>query len=195
MKQVSCGTVCTNETTDIPNPHPGPGPGPVECCEATAVGVNCDGDPIEVTGSGVVQTVPHPEAVQLVRMCEPETRWDSQILCQPDGEQVIAIITYDPTTGVPSTAYYNLDGTPFTGDTSTLFRCPSSELQPQLMCDDGTTFIRWIAIEDGAPTGEFIDTDATGAIYTPVSPDPSVGACTIPCPPAEALGVLTSWGS
>ena len=103
----------------------------------------------------------------------------SQILCDPDGAQVVAVITVDSATGIPTTAYFNLDGTVNEGDTSLLTVCEGASLEsdPKAMCDDGATnFIRWFVLENGEPTGATFDTDLTGQLYT-VTGAVSIGLC------------------
>jgi hypothetical protein len=43
---------------------------------------------------------------------------------------------------------------------------PATESDPHVMCDSGVQFIRHIVKVDGVPTGEYTDTDLTGASYT-----------------------------
>ena len=51
-------------------------------------------------------------------------------------------------------------------------------LEPKEMCDNGTTFLRWFAIENNTLSGAVVDTDLSGATYTVVG-TPSFGACVI----------------
>ena len=173
-KKVECGPGCDpNTSIPLPQPHAPVSP----CCEATATGIDCNGNPVSATGVGVVQTIPHPDAVQRVEICNPPKDFQSQVLCLPDGEQVISVTTVDPNTGIPSTNYYNFDGTPFTGDPSELFRCPEGgSLVPQVMCDEGSTnFIRWYITSDDEVSGSF-DTNLVGLPYTPTG-SVTLGAC------------------
>lgn len=111
--------------------------------------------------------------------------YDSEVMCESingdeTGVRVLVVRHIDFLTGAPVVAYYNLDGTAFTGDTANLVQCgniDNPEADPREMCDGQTTFIRWYLLEDGEPTGTTFDTDLSGAPYAPVG-TPVMGACT-----------------
>lgn len=168
-------------------------PIPVIPAEVTVDGVDCDGNPISVTGAGVVQNVPHPDTVQKVQICN-RNEFDHTILCDPvTGDNVIVVTLYDPETGIPTSSAYLMDSTPYAGPIAALVACPDSDLESDAleMCDVGTTFWRWIVKQDGEPTGTFFDTDLAGAPYTPVGPV-IPGACG--CIAGAPVGILSTWG-
>jgi hypothetical protein len=92
-------------------------------------------------------------------------------------------------------------GTEWTGDPATLEGCGGKplEAEQELFCDNGVEFLRWFTIEAGVPTGQYVDTDFTGALYT-VTDEANVkrGACvpavvcepTISSAPASTLAGL-----
>lgn len=139
----------------------------------------CTNVPIDST----VRAIQAPEDVMKVCLVN-NTEFDKTIKCEidgtgtPTGVQVIIVTSYND--GVPSNSYYNLaTGAVWAGDPATdLSECSGTSLESEVreMCDSGTTFLRWYAIQDGSPTGTSIDTDLDGAPYT-VTGTVSLGAC------------------
>lgn len=102
-------------------------PGRCTSADMPVYGEDCGGGTIEATGPAIVQNVPHPQAVQRVAICRDDTavpEEDSFLMCDPSNADapVLVTATYG-SSGVPTLAHYNLDGTPFTGDTSQLAVC------------------------------------------------------------------------
>jgi hypothetical protein len=96
----------------------------------------------------------------------------------------------DPVTGGPvllitsnfppqSFGYY-LDGTLYPGNVADLIAPDDWDMQAisQLMCDSGTTFVRYSQTRNGLPTGTFVDLDVAGGAYSPVGAV-TIGACAI----------------
>ena len=106
--------------------------------------------------------------------------FDHTILCDPaTGGKVVLVIAYDAGTGVPHVNAYDQAGLPWVGATSTLVACETDlESDFVLMCDGGTTFLRWVIKKDGVPTGVVFDTDLSSAPYT-VAGAPTVGECAL----------------
>lgn len=111
---------------------------------------------------------------------EPPHDFEVVIRCAPDGSQIL--LQYDVSVA-PMTVVAMIDattGTPWTGDITTLVKCPSGEVEsdPVLMCDGGVQFIRHITKKQGEPTGAAFDTDLKGALYTVTNEAAvTVGAC------------------
>lgn len=138
---------------------------PYEKCDGsvgTAVGTTCD----------MVQVVPHPEAVMKVKICDAVTDRELVKMCDPiTGAEVL--IQYDVTTVPPTIlAATNLStNTPYTGSLDDLVKCGTVEVEQEVYCDNGTTFIRWYVIDaQGRPTGAYWDTDLAGQPYTVTNP-------------------------
>jgi hypothetical protein len=112
-------------------------------------GVSCAGAPVPVTVNQVVQSVPHPTAVQLVKVCASDTPLDREVtlLCAPAGAQVW-VVTQWPQGALPGTPptidAFNLDGTPYTGAVSALTRCATNdyEVVSQAVCVGGVSYTR-----------------------------------------------------
>jgi hypothetical protein len=53
-----------------------------------------------------------------------------------------------------------------------LENCPDTDVEsdPQIMCDNGTTFMRWYEKSNGVPTINFYDRTLDYAVYAPVGP-------------------------
>jgi hypothetical protein len=106
--------------------------------------------------------------------------YEKAVLCSPSGASVLVISAINPTTGVPTPAAYNLDGSAYAGAISALVACdtPDIESDPVAMCDNGTTsFLRWFVKRDGVIIGS-ADTTLAGALYTVAGPGlPSIGTC------------------
>jgi len=53
-----------------------------------------------------------------------------------------------------------------------LENCPDTDVEsdPQIMCDNGTTFMRWYEKSNGVPTVNFYDRTLDYAVYVPVGP-------------------------
>lgn len=110
---------------------------------------------------------------------------ESHMFCVVDaagdatGQRVMAITTIDPISKIPSVKYYDVaTAALWGGDVTTLTTCGTDqqvESDPTYLCDNGTTFIRWVVKEKGEPTGVVYDTDLVGAPYvvtgTPISGD------------------------
>lgn len=189
-KTPTCLPACSpNAAGDLPLlPPAGPGgPAPI----ATVTGVDCNGAPVVVTGSGVVQSVPHPTSVQLVKLCNPG-EFDHNILCDPaTGERVIVVTSYS-VAGVPTVAAYTMGGLPYPGVITALADCGGSgeESDPVEMCDNGaTSFIRWVVKKDGSPTGVTFDTRLDGSAYIPVGAV-TFGNCEQQCTTVSETGYL-----
>ncbi len=138
---------------------------PYETCDGTtavATGTTCD----------LIQVVPHPDAVMKVKICDAVTDRELVKMCDPvTGAEVL--IQYDVTTVPPTIlAATNLStNTPYTGNLDDLVKCGTVEVEQEVYCDNGTTFIRWYVIDaQGKPTGAYWDTTIEGQPYTVTNP-------------------------
>jgi len=179
----SCFPACEpNIATDIPGAILEIVPTCPDCPPPTNTvsGVDCDGVVVSVTGAGVVQTVPNPNTVQLVKICAPDAEYDHVWLCDPTTGDRINVVTTYSLTGIPSSVAYTVTGGTWSGSIASLVVCPDSDVESDfvLMCDGGTTFLRWVIKKDGVPTGVVFDTDLSSAPYTVVSA-PTVGECAL----------------
>lgn len=173
----------------------------------TATGVDCAGAPITATGVGVVQTVPTPGAVQLVRLCDAATSYDreKQLLCTPTGAPVMVVTVWDAS-AIPGTAptveFYDHLGAQWTGDPATLTRCAAPETvdvgDAEFFCSDGVTFSRvsfWDITTVPPTLMVSLWQDASGAV---VPPPPLAGLfpghCGDYCTPIPPVGVIATWG-
>jgi hypothetical protein len=108
----------------------------------------------------------------------PVIDYEKAVRCTPTGETVLVITAIDPATGVPTSAFYNIDGSAFTGTVADLGACdtPDVESDPVAMCDGGTQpFLRWFIKRDGVIIGA-ADTSIAGLPYSPVGVT-TIGAC------------------
>lgn len=146
-------------------------PIPIEpqCAPLEIPYVDCDGATQIATGTtcDLVQIVPHPDAVMKVRLCE--TTADRELIkrCDPDTGDAV-LIQYDVTTVPPTVlAATNLStNTPYTGSLDDLVQCGTIDVEQEVYCDNGTTFIRWYVLDaQGKPTGQYYDTDKLGQPY------------------------------
>jgi hypothetical protein len=112
----------------------------------TTNGVDCAGLPISVTGSQgqLVQTVPHPNAVQKVQICNGVNDREQQLLCTPEGEKVL--LQYDETTIPPTLlSAWNLNtNSAYVGAIASLSDCGAEkiDLRSTDYCAAGTNYTR-----------------------------------------------------
>jgi hypothetical protein len=147
----------------------------------TLNGQDCAGAALPATGNPgeLVQVVQAPGQVLTVRICEDDR--DFELSCGVDPATGHQIQTAYKIVGGQFQLIRRWDvvtGAEWTGDPATLEGCGGKTLESEkeLMCDNGTEFFRWFVIEDGEPTGAYVDTNLNGAPYT-VTGTPKVGAC------------------
>lgn len=152
------------------NPPPTEPPEPPE--PLTLDGQDCDGAALPATGNPgeLVQIVQPPGQVLSVRFCS-EDNADFELSCGVDpltGHQIQTAYKIVAGEFVLIKRWDTVTGTEWTGDPATLEGCGGKplEAEQELFCDNGVEFLRWYTIEDGVPTGQYIDTDFTGAPYT-----------------------------
>ena len=164
----------------------------------TLDGQDCDGAANPATGNPgeLVQIVQAPGQVLSVRFCSDDAA-DFELACGVDpatGHQVQTAYKIVSGAFVLIARWDVVTGAAWTGDASTLEGCGGSPLEsdPQVMCDNGVEFLRWIVKKNGNPTGVKYDTTSTGAAYT-ASGAETFGACVAGCPAVTYQGVLTTW--
>lgn len=118
--------------------------------------------------------------VLLTRPCAQE--FDKQILCDPDGTRVVAVVSYSAT-GVPTPTIYTLAGALYAGDPQRLTDCmlAGEESDALEWCDNGVNVTQWVVKCGGEPTGDVFWTNAAGAVITvpPSGPTLRRGVCAI----------------
>lgn len=141
----------------------------------TLEGQDCTGAPVEVTGNKgeITHVVQAPGTVFSVKLCEEDR--DFELACGVDpatGHQVQT--AYKITAGefVLIKRWDVVTGAEWTGDPATLEGCGGTKLESEqeIFCDGANTFLRWFILKDGQPTGQYVDTDFSGAAYTPAGP-------------------------
>jgi hypothetical protein len=120
--------------------------------------------------------------VVYTKPCPGGGEFDQSILCDDTGAQVIVVVSYD-NAGIPTSAFYNLDSSPYTGDTSKLRQCSTSlESDGVEWCFNGVNLTQWVVKDNGEPTGVVYWADAvTGAVIAaPSGPTLVRGVCPLP---------------
>jgi hypothetical protein len=179
----------------------------VTTAPTTAIGVDCSGNPVTATAVGVAQTVPHPTAVQNVKVCGPianfKIEFSETLLFSASTEQSIyRVKEYNEGAGTWVTRYESLDGTPFTGtlptDLNRVSALANVTRTQVLGCAAGVPYAmretsRFDA-ETGALESEVIDwVDSAGVVATTLPVGFKLGACRELCAASTAHG-LTGWG-
>jgi hypothetical protein len=102
----------------------------------TANGEDCAGLPVSVAGvqGQLIQTVPHPTAVQMVKICPPSPKvFDREmvVMCAPDGTKVaIQNVTAEdaPLGTAPTFEAWTLNGAPYVGSITALTDCGTEKV-------------------------------------------------------------------
>lgn len=147
---------------------------------------DCAGGALTENVNQAVLTIPHPNAVQKVQICNatPEFLRTEAVLCDPAGANVL-VITIWPENAAPGTPpvveAYNQDGTPYGGAIADLVKCPGEKFD--IVQDDacaaqvGYTRVSFFDVTAQPPT--LVATlwrDASGAVV----PEPAgvtIGEC------------------
>jgi hypothetical protein len=185
----------------IPSGPPSPEPPlPVELIPTTPVtGVDCDGNVLGMLGVGIVQTVPLPGAVQLVKVCPTNQDREMLVLCAPDGTKVIVqnVTPEDSPLGTaPTFEAWLLDGTAYGGAVADLIDCGQEKLDlvHEPFCAAGAsytrvTFFSLIGITPSVAATLWLDV-AGNVVAAPVGAQEGPCGC-VALPP---VGVLSTWG-
>lgn len=187
VKEVPCPQKV--EVVNLTPPPPSPTP-------ITITGADCAGAPVAATGlpQQIIQTVPHPTAVQPVKICGPianlKIEFSETLLFSASTEQSIyRIKEYNEDTGTWVTRYENLDGTLFTGalppDLNRVSALVNVTRTQVLGCAAGVPYaMRETArfdAETGALESEVVDwVDSAGVVQTTAPADFVLGECK-PC--------------
>jgi hypothetical protein len=128
VKEVPCP-----QKVEVTNLTPAPPP------QITIAGVDCAGAPVAATGltQQIVQTVPHPTAVQLVKLCTPQKDYEVERACNYAGEPVL--VQYDAGVVPPLELSRTNMLTGLAEPAGTLRRCDDDdiELVPLKACFEG----------------------------------------------------------
>jgi hypothetical protein len=162
----------------------------------TVVGEDCTGAPLSVTGHDIVQTVPAPGAVQLVKFCNPTGEFNRSYstLCAPDGTKVLVVTVWDETAPLatpPTIEAYTLAGAVYAGDKSLLVDCAAEKLDvvTEEYCSAGLQYERtsFYDVTTMPPTlAATLWRDASGASVAAPAPG-TVGACAVVIPDRKVL--------
>jgi hypothetical protein len=184
-----------------------PAPAPSIALQPTGntAGVDCAGSPTPAVPTvGSVQTIPHPTAIQLVKLCKPETTLDRDYstLCAPDGTKVLIVTAWDttaPLATAPAVEAYTLAGTIYTGDRALLANCAAEKLDivSEVYCSGGKSYERVSFYSVNTSPPALVSTlwrDASGASVSAPAAG-TVGKCIETCPPGVVNGVLGTWGT
>jgi hypothetical protein len=162
----------------------------------TVVGEDCAGAPLPVTGHDLIQTVPAPGAVQLVKFCNPTGNFDREFstLCAPDGTKVLVVTAWDttaPLATAPTIEAYDLTGAPYAGDKALLVDCAAEKLDvvTEEYCSGGVQYERtsFYDVTTMPPTlAATLWRDSTGASVSAPAAG-YVGACAAVIPDRKVL--------
>jgi hypothetical protein len=144
-----------------------------------AVGKDCVGaDLPAVPTHAAVLAIPHPTAVQLVKICGDKPKFDREmvVLCAPDGTRVIVqnVTPEDSPLGAsPVFEAYTLAGAPYTGSITTLTDCATEKVDladAEDYCLNGVNYSRvdGIDIKTGLPVFSTWLNDAGIPVAAPV---------------------------
>ena len=163
----------------------------------TVTGADCAGVALPVTGleGQIVRTVPHPTAVQLVKLCPTASEFDREfsVLCDPvTGQRVATSLIWNETAplGTPPTVEaYQLNGALYTGNVALLVACsddPVDSVQAGTFCAGGVQYTRTDFWSNAAPPALVGSQwqDISGAVV----PAPA-GAVAGVCSPSRRLGI------
>lgn len=190
---------CPRPAGKLPSPDGCDRAIPVVICDAplitplTIVGADCAGAPVTVVGAkgALVQTVPHPDAVQKVQLCNASGfDREKQLLCDPATGAGVWVVTLWPSDAVPGTLptveAYTQSGAAYTGAISALTRCNSEKLdigEAEFFCANGQTLTRTTAwdVSGAAPVAvSSVWQDLSGAVVAaPAAATLASGACAI----------------
>lgn len=149
-------------------PAPATPPPPI-----TVTGADCAGAPLAVTGTNLIQTVPHPNAVQKVQLCKST---DNEIvqLCTDSGSKIV--LQYD-TVSVPPlllSAWNTSTNAAYTGAIAALKDCATEKVditEGEDYCLAGVNYTRvdGLAVDTGLPVWTMWLNDAGVPVAAPVS--------------------------
>lgn len=180
-----------------PTPEP---PLLVEIAANTPVnGVDCDSNPLGMLGLGIVQTVPLPGAVQLVKVCPTNQDREMLVLCAPDGTKVIVQnVTPEnaPLGTAPTFEAWLLDGTPYAGALADLADCGQEKLdlvhEPFCAANASYTRVTFFGLTGIVPTVvATLWLDVAGNIVAAPA-GAQEGPCG--CVAVPPVGLLSTWG-
>lgn len=137
----------------------------------------------------VVQTVPHPTAVQRVMICPSGSEFDREVAvwCHVDTGETVTVVTHWPVGAPPGTPpvveTYTAWGDVWAGDRLKLAKCASGddvELVDQAVCSDGVNYVRttFFKTSDQRVLAT-VWQDAAGAVVAPPVGVVTLGACPV----------------
>jgi hypothetical protein len=123
----------------------------------TVTGEDCDGAPVTAEATSTVQTVPHPDFIQKVRI-ECDNKIDPEVVClSNDGgvTKIPGIVEFDTSTTPSTKTIYLLDNSLATG--YSIVPCDTSmqyDYEKENVCVDGQSYTKWYVLDktgDGLP--------------------------------------------
>ena len=167
----------------------------------------CDGTTTQTAQVlNVVQTVPHPSAVQRVVICPSDNEFDREVAvwCHTDTGETVTVVTHwlvgAPPGTPPVVETYTASGLVWTGDRLKLTKCAGGadvELVDQLVCSGGVSYVRttFFRTSDQSVLAT-VWQDALGAVVAPPAGAITLGACPVVNPVKVAFLRLESfvWG-
>jgi hypothetical protein len=163
----------------------------------TITGADCAGAPIVATGlpQQIVQSVPHPTAVQLVRLCEPQKDYEVERACNAAGEPVL--VQYDAGIVPPLELSRTNMLTGLVEPAGTLRKCDSDEIElvPLKACLNGVSIVGVAVMTDAAlpvMTGE-LWRDPTTNTWGALPAGAVIGECGCQDLTAAQRGIQSNW--
>lgn len=147
---------------------------------------DCVGGDIVVPVNSTVLTVPHPTAVQLVRLCSQNPAADREVSmwCSPTTGAQVTVVSYWPEDSAPGTPptveAYNVDGSVYTGAIGALVKCAGVgvELVSDPVCVNGLQYVRSTFFDAATRTvAGVVWQDALGAVVAVPQGVPVEGLC------------------
>ena len=137
----------------------------------------------------VVQTVPHPTAVQRVMICPSDSEFDREVAvwCHLDTGETVTVVTHWPVNAPPGTPpvveTYTAAGAVWAGDRTKLAKCASGadvELVDQAVCSGGVNYVRttFFKTSDQSVLAT-VWQDAAGDVVAPPAGAVTLGACPV----------------
>jgi hypothetical protein len=152
-------------------------------------GALCDGTLVPIVVSNTVRTVPHPNFVQKVQLCEPQKDYEVERACNAAGEPVL--VQYDAGVVPPTELSRTNMLTGLAEPAGTLRKCDSDEIEivPLVACLNGVEITGISIVADATTpviTGELWRDQVTG-LWGPLPAGAVVGKC---CEPQKIVDAV-----
>jgi hypothetical protein len=163
----------------------------------TVTGTDCGGTPVTADATSTVQTVPHPDFIQKVKICSSGV--DPEVVCLSNdgGITVIKGIVEFDTSTVPATkTIYLFSGAVATGYSVVPCTTKTFDTEFRTVCVDGQSWTQVLVFDKSVSSVAPVQVgwlDSTATVVP--TPDPSL-INNINCNDciATPLGILVNWG-